>query len=244
MINLKNVTLRYLSGGKNINALDNINLHLPAGQFTVIVGQSGCGKSSLLRVLAGLQPASEGSIERTPAACSPAMIFQQPRLFPWLTVSKNITLGLNQGLIKHSLSKQQIATKLQAILQLIGLSDFHDAWPGQLSGGMMQRVSLARTLITEPQFLLMDEPFSALDALTRRILQGELIRCWQQLNNTIVFVTHDVEEAIFLGQQVIVMQQGKINKQLTISQTHPRQYDDLELISHKKALLDQLLATM
>lgn len=236
MINLHNITLRYSSGKKSLTVLDNIRLHLPAGQFTVIVGKSGCGKSSLLRILAGLQPVSEGNISWSTPACHTGMIFQEPRLLPWLNVSKNITLGLEE-----KYTKKQIDEKLQAILKLIGLTDFQHAWPGQLSGGMMQRVALARTLITEPQFLLMDEPFSALDALTRRSLQSELITCWQKLNNTIVFVTHDVEEAIFLGQHIILMQQGKINKHITVTQSYPRQYDDLELIRYKKALLDDLL---
>lgn len=236
MIKLHKVSLHYQGNNGCIRALDNINLHLPAGQFTVLVGKSGCGKSSLLRVLAGLQPVSQGTIECSDHAKHSGMIFQEPRLLPWLNVAKNITLGLEQ-----KYNKQQIADKLENILQLIGLDHFRHAWPGQLSGGMMQRVSLARTLITEPQFLLMDEPFSALDALTRRVLQLELISCWRKLQNTIVFVTHDVEEAIFLGQQVILMQQGEISKYINIAQSYPRQYDDLQLINYKQALLNDLL---
>lgn len=238
MIKLHNVSLTYQTTSQQIKALDNINLHLPAGQFTIIAGKSGCGKSTLLKVLSGLQPISMGSIERSEMAKQTGMIFQESRLFPWLNVSKNITLGLEK-----KFSKTQIEEKLEVILQLIGLNEFRYLWPGQLSGGMMQRVSLARTLITEPQFLLMDEPFSALDALTRRILQTELISCWKRLNNTIVFVTHDVEEAIFLGQQIILMQQGKITRQITVSQPHPRKHDDLQLIHYKQSLLNDLLGS-
>lgn len=196
-------------------ALAPTSLELAPGSLTAIVGKSGCGKTTLLRLLAGLEEPTTGTVTGLPAKVAP--VFQEPRLMPWLTVADNITLAAanDPSLAK---SKDRLADLLN-VLELTGASALY---PSQLSGGMAQRVSLGRTLFYNPELILMDEPFSALDYFTRRSLQQMLLRLFRNQTKTIVFVTHDVEEALLLGDRVLVMEEGAIKSALPVTLPHPR----------------------
>jgi NitT/TauT family transport system ATP-binding protein len=195
--------------GQRTRVLEDVSFEVGQGSFTTLVGPSGCGKSTLLQVMAGLLPASTGavSIDGTPF-CSPPRdvlyLFQQytRSLLPWLSVRDNIAFGLRH---QSQLDKAEIDRRCAEFVELVGLSGFEDYFPRQLSGGMQQRVAIARALVCHPRFLLMDEPFSSVDALTRSGLQDQMLRLWRELGLTIVFVTHDIEEAIYLGQRVIAL---------------------------------------
>jgi NitT/TauT family transport system ATP-binding protein len=187
-------------------ALDNINLEIRAGEFFVIVGPSGCGKSTLLDLIGGLtQPTSGRILISGKPIDGPALdrglVFQQYALFPWRTAQKNVEFGLEA----KGVPARERAEVARRFLELVGLAEFADRYPHELSGGMKQRVAIARSLAYEPDVLLMDEPFAALDAQTRENLQGELIRIWERSGKTIVFITHGIDEAVYLGQRVAVM---------------------------------------
>jgi NitT/TauT family transport system ATP-binding protein len=192
--------------GTDVVALENIDLQIPAGQFVCLLGPSGCGKSTLLNAIAGFSPPSSGSIlvqgaEVTDPGPDRGMVFQEYALFPWMTVAKNIGFGLE---IK-GLKQAEIDRVVGGLLDKLGLADFRNRYPKDLSGGMRQRVAIARVLALDSPILLMDEPFGALDALTRRTLQDELLRIWAELKKTIIFVTHSIEEAIYLADRIVVM---------------------------------------
>ncbi|GAA4056688.1 ABC transporter ATP-binding protein [Nonomuraea soli] len=196
---LKGVTLTY---GRKVHALDGIDLAIEPGEFVAIVGPSGCGKSTLLRLVAGFARPTGGEVRvggEPVAGPGPdrGMVFQQPRLFPWLSVRRNVAFGIR----RHPGRDARVAE----LLDLVGLADAARLRPYELSGGMQQRAAIARALAPDPGILLMDEPFAALDALTRERLQEELRRIWQQTGKTVLFVTHSVDEAVFLGTRVLVM---------------------------------------
>ena len=184
---------------------ENLNLAIERGEFVTLVGVSGAGKSTLLRVIADLLPAFKGSVRvdtpDDPARRAIAMVFQAANLMPWRRVSDNITLGL-EGL---NVSEQVKQERVNWTLDLVGLSAYADRWPYQLSGGQRQRIGIARGLAVDPDILLMDEPFGALDAITRNALQDELLRIWQETGKSILFVTHDIEEAVYLGDRVLLL---------------------------------------
>ena len=187
-------------------ALENINLEIRAGEFFVIVGPSGCGKSTLLDLLGGLTRPTSGRIliggsPVTGPALDRGLVFQQYALFPWRTAQKNVEFGLEA----KGLPSRERADRARRFLHMVGLAEFHDRYPHELSGGMKQRVAIARSLAYDPDVLLMDEPFAALDAQTRETLQGELLRIWEESGKTIVFITHGIDEAVYLGQRVAVM---------------------------------------
>jgi sulfonate transport system ATP-binding protein len=189
---------------KSVEVLNRISLRIDPGEFFCIVGGSGCGKSTLLRMIAGLETADGGSVSLgqrkiTRPGLDRGMVFQDPRLLPWLNVSDNIGFGLKAENAKH---RQRIITEH---IRLVGLEGFEKAYPSQLSGGMAQRVGLARALVNRPEVLLLDEPFGALDALTRLQMQREILRIWQVERSTMILVTHDIDEAIFLGDRVAVL---------------------------------------
>jgi ABC-type nitrate/sulfonate/bicarbonate transport system ATPase subunit len=184
--------------------LGDINLEVKRGEFITIVGQSGCGKSTLLRIIAGLVECSGGEVIRngvrvTEPGTDCGMVFQDHRLLPWLRVKKNVGFGL------RDMKKGERDELVKSHLKLVNLEGFENAWPHQLSGGMAQRAAIARGLVTNPDILLLDEPFGALDALTRIQLQKEILRIWREERRTMLLVTHDIEEAIFLGERVVVM---------------------------------------
>ena len=185
-------------------ALDDINLDIPVGCFFMIVGPSGCGKTTLLRILAGLEEHSSGTLEvSSPAANRPgnSMVFQGDSLFPWMTVWENAAYGLNM----RGVPKGEVKSVVGHYLSRTGLSRFHDYYPHQLSGGMRQRVSIARAFANDPDILLMDEPFSALDEQNKVLLQEELLRIWEETRKTVMFITHSVDEAVTLGDRIMIM---------------------------------------
>ncbi len=205
-IQVKAVNKIFKTSDKEVVALRDINLDIPEGQFVCLLGPSGCGKSTLLNAVAGFALPSSGAITvngTTVTGPGPdrGMVFQEYALFPWMTVAQNIGFGLE---IK-GMDKAQIANKVDALLNMLGLSDFRGRFPKDLSGGMRQRVAIARVLALDSPTMLMDEPFGALDALTRRNLQDELLRIWSELKKTIIFVTHSIEEAIYLADRIVVM---------------------------------------
>lgn len=187
-------------------AVENLSLEVKAGEFVAIVGPSGCGKSTLLDLLAGLTIPSSGQITIDGQAIKKpgldrGIVFQQYALFPWLTAIENIEFGLDA----KGVDKQQRYQTAKYFLNLVGLSEFEHHYPNELSGGMKQRVAIARSLAYNPDILLMDEPFAALDAQTRETLQAELVKIWQQTQKTIIFITHSIDEAIYLGQRIAIM---------------------------------------
>jgi NitT/TauT family transport system ATP-binding protein len=192
--------------GRRMVALQDISLEIPHGQFVCLLGPSGCGKSTLLNAIAGFAPPSSGRVlaDGVPVAGpgpERGMVFQEYALFPWMTVEQNVGFGLE---IK-GMPRAQIAARVGELLKLLSLEDFAKRYPKDLSGGMRQRVAIARVLALDSPILLMDEPFGALDALTRRNLQDELLRLWAELKKTVIFVTHSVEEAIYLADRIVVM---------------------------------------
>jgi len=205
-IDVKNVSKVFNAGEREVVALKNIDLHIPDGQFVCLLGPSGCGKSTLLNAIAGFALPSSGSITAngqlvTGPGPERGMVFQEYALFPWMTVEKNIAFGLE---IKGT-PAAQIDKRVGELLAMLSLSDFRQRYPKDLSGGMRQRVAIARVLALDSPIMLMDEPFGALDALTRRNLQDELLRIWAELKKTIIFVTHSIEEAIYLADRIVVM---------------------------------------
>lgn len=210
---------------ESIKVFEDISLTIEKGEFICFLGPSGCGKTTLLNILAGLETATSGTVTVDGTAVegphpSRGMVFQQYALFPWLTVRDNIGVGLKfQGMDKQ-VSKQIV----QTLMEKMGLSEFGKAYPRELSGGMMQRVAIARAYAPDPGILLMDEPFGALDAQTKSILQEDLLRIWEESQKTVVFVTHDVDEAVFLASRIMVMSRrpGRIHCEFKIDLPHPR----------------------
>ncbi|HEV7261034.1 MAG TPA: ABC transporter ATP-binding protein [Bosea sp. (in: a-proteobacteria)] len=237
MLELANIGRRYRVDGAEVTALADVTLDFPPGSFTTVVGRSGCGKTTLLRVLAGLETPSEGEIRRSEDGPPRiGVVFQEARLMPWLDVRGNVGFGL-RGRLPQATIEQRCADTLA----LVGLADFARAMPSQLSGGMAQRVAIARALVLEPQLLLLDEPFAALDAFTRRSMQNELVAIWQRRSPTIVFVTHDVEEAVLLGERVLEMQSGRVVGHETLDLPHPRDPTAPEANLHRRRILARLM---
>ena len=221
LLNITALTKTYTISGKLITALNTVDLTFSENSFTCIVGKSGCGKTTLLRLLSGLEPATSGTIDYGKAA-KIGFVFQEPRLMPWLTVNANIAFA-----VKNDPSLP--AAPDEKLLELLGLKAFQHSFPAQLSGGMAQRTALGRTLFQNPDLILMDEPFSALDYFTRRSLQQMLLNLFQQQKKSVIFVTHDVEEALLLGQRILVMQEGRIKIDQRIDMEYPRQQASLSI---------------
>jgi NitT/TauT family transport system ATP-binding protein len=205
-INIKNLSKTFHAKSGDVHALANINLNVAAGEFISIVGPSGCGKTTLLRILAGLDTQSEGtasvgSAEAGSSRESVGVVFQRPVLLPWRTVLDNVLLPIELD-HRPTRAERESATE---ILRLVGLGEFLKKYPGQLSGGMQQRVAICRALVHDPKVLLMDEPFGALDAMTRDSLNVEVNRIWRTAQKTAVLITHSIPEAVFLSQRVVVM---------------------------------------
>jgi sulfonate transport system ATP-binding protein len=224
-LQIQHLSKQYEVQGEPLPVLDDITLTVNPGEFVSIVGSSGCGKSTLLRLIVGLEENYQGEVlldgERiVGTSLDRGIVFQEHRLFPWLTVEQNIGLGLLNG----EFSEKQKADTVREHIALVGLAGFETAWPHQLSGGMSQRVAIARALVNRPEVLLLDEPFGALDALTRAHLQQELHRIWQAEGITMILVTHDVEEAVYLAGKVVVMEPrpGRIRRIVPVELDHPR----------------------
>jgi ABC-type nitrate/sulfonate/bicarbonate transport system ATPase subunit len=239
IIDIRQVSKRYKVSNDALLVLDSLNLSVQPGEFLSIVGASGCGKSTLLRLLTGLDADYDGEIkvrgERVVGtSLDRGIVFQEHRLFPWLTVRQNVGLGLQNS--TWSQEKKQKA--VDDHIALVGLTGFEGAFPHQLSGGMAQRAAIARGLVNQPSILLLDEPFGALDALTRSRLQQELQRIWQAEKITMILVTHDVDEAVYLGDRVVVLQPrpGRIRRIVDVDVPHPRDRADPAL----KALTEEV----
>lgn len=211
-----------------VPVLQGLNLTLPVSGITVILGKSGCGKTTLLRLLAGLEEADSGQIV-LPEGQGVGMVFQEPRLMPWLNVTDNILFGLPKGKRAHYPIKE--------LLALVGLTGFEAAYPHQLSGGMQSRVAIARVMACDPAVILMDEPFAALDNFNRELMQQELIRIEQTEQKSIIFVTHNLDEALILGQRIVLMKDGLVERELDLSPfAYPRDLLQEELIGYKKEI--------
>ncbi len=228
-----------------IKALENINLEVKPGEFLCIIGPSGCGKTTLLRMIAGLDYPTRGKIildgkEVRGPSPDRGMVFQEFSLFPWRTVLKNVEFGLQMQGIDAS-RRREIAKKY---IGLVGLDGFENHYPYELSGGMKQRVAIARALATEPSILLMDEPFGSVDAQTRNILQEELLQIWQRTGKTVLFVTHSVDEAVYLADRVVVMsaRPGSIVECMKIGIVRPRKRTSMEANVIRERLLRLLIS--
>ncbi|WP_434735188.1 ABC transporter ATP-binding protein [Clostridium sp.] len=242
-IKIKDVNRIYIDAtGNLVEALRNINLDIRAGEFISLVGPSGCGKTTLMRLIAGLDKPQSGELfidndKINDTSFERGYVFQQANLFPWETIENNIAAGLKARKI-YKESKD----KIHEYIKLTGLEGFENSYPHQVSGGMAQRASLARALINDPKVLLLDEPLGALDAFTRMDLQDKLIELWQRRGTTMILVTHDVDEAIYLSDRAVIMtpRPGKIESIIDINLERPRDRTDLEFTILKKKILDKL----
>jgi NitT/TauT family transport system ATP-binding protein len=218
-INIDNVSKRFTRKGKEFTALDNVSLTIERGEFICLLGPSGCGKSTLLNAIAGFEPPTEGSITidgldvRKPSSRN-VTIFQNYGLLPWRNVLRNVELALES----RNVSRTERTSRAKKYLEMVGLGNFLDVSPHQLSGGMQQRVAIARALTAEPDIIFMDEPFGALDAITRLKLQDDILQIQRKQKKTIIFVTHDIEEAVYLADRVVVMtpNPGKVKSVMKI----------------------------
>ena len=232
MLTVENINKKYVSHGSETPALIDINLRIEEGEFVCLLGPSGCGKSTLLKIIAGLIPATSGRIAINGQPVSGpgperAVVFQDYALFPWMTVRDNVEFGLEARRLPVA-ERREVSSRL---LKVVGLSDFAERFPHQLSGGMKQRVSIARALAVDPSLLLMDEPFGALDAQTRQLLQDELLRIWRQYRKTVVFVTHSIEEAIYLSDRIVVMtaRPGRVKQIVMVPEARPREMASIDM---------------
>src|ERR1700675_579453 len=243
-VGLSEICLSYpTQSGERLLALDHINLQVRAGEFVCVVGPSGCGKSTLLHLIAGLHPQTSGQVlvDGKPVqgpGTDRIMIFQEHALFPWLTVGQNVEFGMKM----KGVPKAERAEKTLHYLRLVHLQKFKDSYIHQLSGGMRQRVAIARALATEPDVLLMDEPFAALDAQTRDLLHDELERIWSETGRTIIFVTHNVREAIRLGDRVALLtfRPGRVKREFPVDLPRPRVLEDVHVARAAREILDEL----
>src|SRR5246127_5087487 len=243
-VSLRDISLSYkANNGSSLLARDHISFEVRPSEFLCIVGPSGCGKSTLLHLIAGLQPPTAGQIAMdgdsvTAPGTDRILIFQEHGLFPWLTVGQNVEFGMKM----KGLAKKEREERTRHYLRLVHLSQFKDSRPHQLSGGMRQRVALARALATEPDVLLMDEPFAALDAQTRDLLHDELEKIWAETGRTIIFVTHNVREAVRLGDRVVLLsfRPGRIKREFEVELPRPRSLEDPQVALAARDVLDEL----
>lgn len=244
-IRVRGVTKAFTSGGREVVALGGIDLDVAAGELVCLLGPSGCGKSTLLNAIAGFSPPTAGEIVAngrpvTGPGPDRAMVFQEYALFPWMTVAANVAFGLEM----QGRPRREIRERVDGLLATLHLSEFRDRFPKDLSGGMRQRVAIARVLAFDPPMLLMDEPFGALDALTRRNLQDELLRIWARLGKTIVFVTHGIEESIYLADRVVVMtyRPGTVKRIVPVPLPRPRDTASAEFNALKREITALVMA--
>lgn len=242
-IRIQNVKRIFKDGAsKTTVALDNVDLDIKPGEFVSLVGPSGCGKSTLLRLITGLDFPSEGEIylddkKITGPSYERGLVFQDPTLFPWLTVHDNVASGLVARKIYKN-KKQDVSD----FIKLVDLGQFEHSYPHQLSGGMAQRVSLARALVNHPKVLLLDEPLGALDAFTRIQMQDEILKLWEKRGTTMIFVTHDVDEAIYLSDRIVIMttRPGRIQKVIDVKLPRPRERNDAEFLELRTKIFELL----
>ena len=238
-LSIQNVNKSFTVDGQKVDVLKDINLEIQEGEFIAIVGHSGCGKSTLLKIIAGLEKNDTGLVtvdgkEVNGPGMDRGMIFQEHRLFPWMSIEKNVQLGLK------GLSKEEKTKLSDQYLELVKLSEFKKAYPSQLSGGMSQRAAIARSLVSQPEVLLLDEPFGALDALTKIELQEELLKIRERFHNTMIMVTHDIEEAVFLADRIVVMsaRPGRIKDVIKVELGTYRDRGGSDFAHYKKKIFD------
>lgn len=238
-LSIQNVNKSFTVDGQKVDVLKDINLEVQEGEFIAIVGHSGCGKSTLLKIIAGLEKNDTGLVtvdgkEVNGPGMDRGMIFQEHRLFPWMSIEKNVQLGLN------GLSKEEKTKLSNQYLELVKLSEFKKAYPSQLSGGMSQRAAIARSLVSQPEVLLLDEPFGALDALTKIELQEELLKIRERFHNTMLMVTHDIEEAVYLADRIVVMsaRPGRIKDVIKVELGTYRDRGGSDFAHYKKKIFD------
>ena len=231
-IKLVNVSKFYTVDKESIKVIDKIDLSIPENKITVILGRSGCGKTTLLRLVAGLENFEQGEIIGVESKRK-AYVFQEDRLMPWLDVKSNITFGIHKNEIDN--------IRINEIIETVGLEKFYNAYPSQLSGGMKQRVSIARAFAYNPDFIMMDEPFSALDYFTREQMQSELLNIHKRLKCSILFVTHSIDEALILGDKIVVLEKGIIKSQYEIKEdSKKRDLLDDKFVKLKKQIINDL----
>ena len=238
-LSIQNVNKSFTVDGQKVDVLKDINLEVQEGEFIAIVGHSGCGKSTLLKIIAGLEKNDTGLVtvdgkEVNGPGMDRGMIFQEHRLFPWMSIEKNVQLGLK------GLSKEEKTKLSDQYLELVKLSEFKKAYPSQLSGGMSQRAAIARSLVSQPEVLLLDEPFGALDALTKIELQEELLKIRERFHNTVLMVTHDIEEAVYLADRIVVMsaRPGRIKDVIKVELGTYRDRGGSDFAHYKKKIFD------
>ena len=238
-LSIQNVNKSFTVDGQKVDVLKDINLEVQEGEFIAIVGHSGCGKSTLLKIIAGLEKNDTGLVtvdgkEVNGPGMDRGMIFQEHRLFPWMSIEKNVQLGLK------GLSKEEKTKLSDQYLELVKLSEFKKAYHSQLSGGMSQRAAIARSLVSQPEVLLLDEPFGALDALTKIELQEELLKIRERFHNTMLMVTHDIEEAVYLADRIVVMsaRPGRIKDVIKVELGTYRDRGGSDFAHYKKKIFD------
>ena len=242
-LSIENLTKKFPKDETELVAIENFSLEVKDNEFVCLLGPSGCGKTTLLRIVAGLETMSSGSVridgsDVTGPGSDRGMVFQEFALFPWRTVRRNVEFGLE---IKKVPKEERNAIS-DKYIQLVGLKGFENSHPFELSGGMKQRVGIARALANEPKVLLMDEPFGAVDAQTRNMMQKELLRIWKETKKTVLFVTHSVDEAVFLADRIVVMtsRPGTLKEVFEISWERPRDRAGVEFASLRKKILQEL----
>lgn len=235
---VKHLNKNFNVDNKSINILNDINLNINEGEFVAIVGHSGCGKSTLLKIIAGLLDYDDGNVtldnkKITKPDVDRGMVFQEHRLFPWLTIKENLAIGLDN--VENKKKEEIIAEHLK----LVKLEGFENVYPHQLSGGMSQRAAIARALVNAPKVLLLDEPFGALDALTKITLQDEILKIWEKEKTTMIMVTHDIEEAVYLADRIVVMsaRPGKIKEVVKVDLGRSRDRGSADFARIKKRIL-------
>jgi NitT/TauT family transport system ATP-binding protein len=243
LLEIRHLSKIFHINGLFLSVLEEINLSARKGEMICILGRSGCGKSTLLKILAGFMKPGSGRIflngnPITGPGPDRCVVFQEDALFPWLTVQENIAFGLK----KRFRGKKAVEKEVDRFLSLVGLSEFRNYLPGEISGGMKQRVSLARVLILQPLILLMDEPFAALDAQTREEMQNLLLSLWEKFSHTVIFVTHDVNEAVLLADRILVMDKnpGRIREEINVNLQRPRKREKNEFLFFTRRLYECL----
>ena len=246
IVTIDQVSKSYVSQGKESLVLNNISFGIEKGEIISLLGKSGCGKSTLLNCIGGFEPVKSGrvlldsqEVKKPSKRC--VMLMQNYGLLPWRSVRKNVELALES----ENLSKKEITTRADYYLEMVGLADRVNALPSELSGGMQQRVAIARALAIQPEVILMDEPFGALDTFTRYYLQDELIQIQQRENTTIILVTHDIDEAIYLSDRIFIMKAnpGEVHKEITLKMSKPRDRSDSDFQHYRELILNEFQFT-
>lgn len=242
ILQIKNIKKSFSINDSELQVLDDINLDIKRGEFVSIVGFSGCGKSTLLRIISGLEIKDQGEIILNGKSVSGpglerGMIFQESRLFPWMKVEDNVRYGLSKEICQE-LGKEKVEEKVREYIKLVQLEGYESATPKQLSGGMQQRVSIARSLISNPEILLLDEPFGALDAITRIGMQEEILKIRKENKTTMLLVTHDIDEAVYLSDRVVILSSkpGRVKDIVDIRMNHPRQRTSIDFSEARRRI--------